>query len=315
MADDWEAVVVGAGPNGLTAAATLGRAGWRVLVVEAAPTIGGGTRSGELTRPGFVHDICSAVHPMALISPALSPLDLDAHGVKWVFPEVQMAHPLDGGRAALLLRSVGATAARLGPDQTAYRALFDPLVESAGCLVKAVMSPFTPAPDRRPAPAGRIRPDRGVAGDATGSVPFQVRRRPGAHLRSGGPLDVVAPLGRDGRIWTVSWPARTCRGLARRERWFPGHCRRPGCDHRGVRRRDHRGPDGRFARPAAPGPRHPAGCRTSRADPDRRPSSARPVPRRLERYRPGAGVWKVDWALDGPVPWTAEGAAGPPRCT
>ena len=98
--------MVGAGPNGLTAAATLGRAGWRVLVVEAAPTIGGGTRSGELTRPGFVHDICSAVHPMALISPAFSPLDLDAHGVKWVFPEVQLAHPLDGGRAALLLRSV-----------------------------------------------------------------------------------------------------------------------------------------------------------------------------------------------------------------
>ena len=92
------------------------------------------------------------------------------------------------------------------------------------------------APDGRPARAGPIRAGRSMARDATGSVPFQVRRGPGAHGRSGGPLDVVAPLGRHGRIRTVPWPARPCRGLARGERRIPGHCRRSGFDHRGVRR-------------------------------------------------------------------------------
>ena len=116
MAESWDAVVVGAGPNGLCAAATLGRAGWRVLVVEAAETIGGGTRSGPLTLDGFVHDRCSAVHPLAVASPALRALDLRPHGVEWLFPEIQVAHPLDGGRAGLVIRSVEDTAAGLGLD-------------------------------------------------------------------------------------------------------------------------------------------------------------------------------------------------------
>ena len=236
MADEWDAVVVGAGPNGLTAAATLGRAGWRVLVVEAAPTIGGGTRSGELTRPGFVHDICSAVHPMALVSPAFSPLDLDAHGVKWVFPEVQLAHPLDGGRAALLLRSVGATAALLGPDQAAYRALLEPLVESAERVVKAVMSPLTP-PRMGDLPV-LARFGRAGAWPATRLARSRFRSDEARGLMAGLAAHSMLSLRSvaHGRIRTVPWPARPCRGLARGERRIPGHCRRSGFDHRGVRR-------------------------------------------------------------------------------
>src|SRR4051812_11449226 len=110
----YDAIIVGAGPNGLAAAITLARAGRRVLVLEAEATVGGGTRSAELTLPGFVHDICSAVHPLGVGSRALRDLPLEAHGLRWVQPEVPLAHPLDGGRVALLERSVEGTAAGLG---------------------------------------------------------------------------------------------------------------------------------------------------------------------------------------------------------
>ena len=162
MADEWDAVVVGAGPNGLTAAATLGRAGWRVLVVEAAPTIGGGTRSGELTRPGFVHDICSAVHPDGphLSRPCPSrprcPRRQVGASRRCRWPTRWTA---DG--PALLVRSVAQTAAVLGPDQAAYRALLEPLVESAERVVKAVLSPLSPPPRRATC---RRWPDSAAAG-------------------------------------------------------------------------------------------------------------------------------------------------------
>ena len=108
---DYDAVIVGAGPNGLTAAVTLAGEGWRVLVVDAGTRPGGGTRSEALTLPGFVHDVCSAVHPLGLGSPALRALPLEEHGLEWIHPDVPLAHPLDGGRAAVLRRSVDATAA------------------------------------------------------------------------------------------------------------------------------------------------------------------------------------------------------------
>jgi hypothetical protein len=98
-------VTFGAGPNGLAAAITLAQAGRSVLVLEAADTAGGGTRSAELTLPGFVHDVCSAVHPLAVGSPFLSGLPLERHGLRWLQPEIPLAHPLDGGRAAVLHRS------------------------------------------------------------------------------------------------------------------------------------------------------------------------------------------------------------------
>ena len=119
-----DAVVVGAGPNGLAAAVALARAGVHVTVLEAQDTIGGGTRTSELTGDGTLHDHCSAVHPMAAASPFLRSLGLEEHGLEWVWPEVDLAHPLDDGSAGVLLRSIGATASGLGTDGRAWRALF-----------------------------------------------------------------------------------------------------------------------------------------------------------------------------------------------
>src|SRR5918998_590362 len=117
----YDAVVVGAGPNGLAAAITLARAGRSVVVREANETVGGGARSAELPLPGFIHDVCSAVHPLAAGSPFFRTLPLAEHGLEWIFPPAPLAHPFDDGTAAVLERSVEATAATLGADAGAYR--------------------------------------------------------------------------------------------------------------------------------------------------------------------------------------------------
>jgi phytoene dehydrogenase-like protein len=118
------AAVVGAGPNGLAAAVALARAGLQVTVFEARDTVGGGTRTEELTVPGLLHDVCSAVHPLAVGSPFLQTLDLARHGLEWCWPDVDLAHPLDDGRAGVLVRSVDVTADGLGADGPAWRRLF-----------------------------------------------------------------------------------------------------------------------------------------------------------------------------------------------
>src|SRR5262249_11380441 len=128
MQDEYDAVVIGSGPNGLCAAITLAQAGHSVLVVEGADELGGATRSAELTRPGFLHDVCSAVHPFGVLSPYMCSLPLADHGLSWVFPEVSAAHPLDGGRAVVLERSIASTAERLGADARAYRRLMEPFL-------------------------------------------------------------------------------------------------------------------------------------------------------------------------------------------
>src|SRR5205809_7902634 len=118
---ELDAVVVGAGPNGLSAAIVLAGAGLSVVVLEASDTIGGGARSAELTLPGFHHDVCSAIHPMAVISPFFKSLPLD---VEWIEPKYAIAHPLHNGRAAIHERSLEATSAGLGRAARAYRDLF-----------------------------------------------------------------------------------------------------------------------------------------------------------------------------------------------
>ena len=130
MPIEYDAIVVGSGPNGLAAAITLARAGCSVLVYEANATIGGGARSAELTLPGFLHDVCSAVHPLAAGSPFFKTLPLERFGLEWIQPEIPLAHPLDNGSAACLCKDIDVTAEQLHGDSDAYRRLMKPLARN-----------------------------------------------------------------------------------------------------------------------------------------------------------------------------------------
>lgn len=142
MQYEYDAVVVGSGPNGLCAAVALAQAGQSVLVVEARESIGGGLRSAELMQSGYLHDVCSAVHPLGVLSPYMRSLPLAEHGLTWCHPRVSAAHPLDDGRALLLSRSVAETAAQLGPDERAYRRLFEPLLGEPEILLQDLLGPL-----------------------------------------------------------------------------------------------------------------------------------------------------------------------------
>jgi phytoene dehydrogenase-like protein len=140
------AAVVGSGPNGLAAAVVLARAGLTVTVIEARETIGGGTRTEQLTVPGLLHDVCSAVHPLAAGSPFLRSLDLERHGLQWCWPDVDLAHPLDDGRAAVLLRSIDETVAGLGTDGPAWRQLFERQAQQFDELAADFLRPVAHVP-------------------------------------------------------------------------------------------------------------------------------------------------------------------------
>ena len=142
MRDRYDAIVVGSGPNGLAAAITLARAGRSVLVVEAKDTIGGGTRSTDLTLPGFVHDVCSAVHPLAVGSPFFKTLPLEQFGLEWIYPPASLAHPLDDGTAIIVQRSIDATGESLGVDAAAYRRLIKPLAADWENLAYEFLGPL-----------------------------------------------------------------------------------------------------------------------------------------------------------------------------
>src|SRR5579863_7922805 len=140
----YDAVVIGAGPNGLAAAITLARAGRSVIVFEAKDTIGGGSRSKELTLPGFVHDVCSAIHPLGIASPFMRSVPLEKYGLEWVHPPAPVAHPFDDGSAAVLYSSIAETIATLGNDALAYQRHIAPLVAQWDTIAEAFLGPLRP---------------------------------------------------------------------------------------------------------------------------------------------------------------------------
>jgi phytoene dehydrogenase-like protein len=139
---DYDAIVVGSGPNGLAAAITIQQAGLSVLLVEAKETIGGGMRSAELTLPHFVHDVCSAIHPLAVCSPFLKALPLEKHGLEFIYPPIAAAHPFDDGSAAVLYKSMEQTAKALGEDEGSYRRLIEPVVNDWPRIIADVLGPL-----------------------------------------------------------------------------------------------------------------------------------------------------------------------------
>jgi phytoene dehydrogenase-like protein len=140
------AVVVGSGPNGLAAGVVLARAGIDVTVLEAEDEIGGGTRSAELTIPGLIHDVCSATHPTGVASPFFQSLDLERHGLEWLWPEVDAVHPIDGGRAGVLFRDLDRTVELLGEDGKAWRKLYAPLLKNSDVLIDELFRPIIHLP-------------------------------------------------------------------------------------------------------------------------------------------------------------------------
>lgn len=139
---DVDAIVVGSGPNGLAAAITMQRAGLSVLLIEAKDTIGGGLRSAALTLPGYTHDICSAIHPMGVLSPFFSRLPLEQYGLTYIYPPVPAAHPFNDGTAVALQHSIHDTAASMGPDESAYLRLMGPLVRDWPLIAEDVLGPL-----------------------------------------------------------------------------------------------------------------------------------------------------------------------------
>ncbi len=150
LQNNYDAVVVGSGPNGLAAAITLAQAGKSVVVFEAQDTIGGGSRTKELTFPGFKHDICSAIHPLGLASPFFRALPLKQYGLEWIQPPASLAHPLDDGSAMILERSIAATTQTLGRDAASYSRLMTPLVAHWQILADTLLGPLRPQSFQHP---------------------------------------------------------------------------------------------------------------------------------------------------------------------
>lgn len=169
------AIVVGAGPNGLTAAAVLARHGVQVTVLEAAETVGGGTRSAQRTLPGMIHDDCAAIHPIGAASPAFRELDLTAHGLEWVWPDIDLAHPLEDGQAAALHRSLARTSEGLGIDGPRWAKLFGPLAAAFDAIAAEVLRPVAHVP-RHPVPLAAF----GAAAALPATALGRIWRTPGA---------------------------------------------------------------------------------------------------------------------------------------
>ena len=298
------AVVVGSGPNGLSAAIVLAAAGVEVEVREANEFPGGGARSAELTLPGFLHDTCSAIHPMAAGSPFFTKLPLAAHGLDWIFPPAELAHPLDDGTAVLMRRGVAETAAQFGSDREAYRRLFDPIVRDWGKLLPEVLRPLRiPTHPFMLARFGlyAIQPAAVLARNTfRGERAQALFAGIGAHsiLKLEAPISASFGLMLGGAGHAVGWPLP--RGGAQQiTNALLGVLRSLGgrviTGSRVTRLSDLGGPDLTMCDVTPRQFLRMADLRGHRA-----------FEHRLEEYRYGPGVFKVDWALREPIPWKAK---------
>jgi phytoene dehydrogenase-like protein len=305
VSDRLDAVVVGAGPNGLVAAITLARAGRSVLVLEGEDTCGGGARSAELTLPGFVHDVCSAIHPLGVGSPIMQSLPLAAHGLRWAQPDVALAHPLDGGRAGIVERDVDITAGRLGVDGPAWRRHIGSHAERWSDLAPMLTRPLPQVP-RHPfalarfglpalAPANWLG-RRWFDGDEARALFAGSAAH--AFLPLSHPMTASFGLVLLASAHAVGWPVavggsqRIADALVAELHAHGGHVE-----------------TGRRVASLAELPASRAVLfdlsprQVAAIAGDRLPVRYR---RRLERFRHGPAAFKVDYALDGPVPWTNE---------
>jgi phytoene dehydrogenase-like protein len=299
----YDAVVVGAGPNGLAAAVVLAEAGKSVLVLEAKDTIGGGCRTEEVTLPGFQHDICAAIHPMGVVSPLLRRLPLDRFGLRWVQAPAPLAHPFEDGSAAVLHRSLTATGETLGQDADAWTALMTPFLTNADAFFSEILRPVRIP--RRPIQMARF----GALGLRSCTSLARSRfQGPKARALFAGcaahsflPLDapasasfglVLALVGH-----ATDWPCAEG-GSGRIIASLAGYLKSLGGEievERDVRSLADVPP----SRAVLFDVRPEALARIA----DRALSTS--FRRQLTRFRAGPGVFKVDWALKGPIPWTA----------
>ncbi|HXE79962.1 MAG TPA: NAD(P)/FAD-dependent oxidoreductase [Vicinamibacterales bacterium] len=299
----YDAVIVGSGPNGLAAANCLADAGLSVLVLEASDAPGGGMRSAEVTEPGFIHDLCSAVHPFGALSPCFSALELERWGLTWAHPEIPLAHPLEDGRAAVLHRSLDETCRSLGPDGEAYRRLVAPFLDDAAATFSEILRAI-----RLPRHVRLMARFGAIGMQPCTRVVERFADEPARVLFAGLAAHSIRPL-------TEPFTAAFGLSLALAAHHVGWPVARGGSQSIAtalVNRLRDRGGDVRASHPV----------RSLRDIPPARkvlfdllPAQVAAIAgdalplgyaRRLRRYRLGPGVFKIDWALSGPIPWSAE---------
>jgi phytoene dehydrogenase-like protein len=302
----YDAIIIGSGPNGLAAAITLARQGHSVQVFEAKEQVGGGCRSGELTLPGFTHDICSAIHPMGLASAFFRTLPLERYGVEWIQPDIPLAHPLDNSTAATLYRSVDETAEGLGVDGPAYKKLMQPLVEHWEDILEAIHGPLRPKSFRHPLKLAQF--GLPALRSASGLARSYFQGSPARALFAGLSAHSILPLEQPGSAaaglllgmlaHAVGWPVprggsqKIADALAAYLRDLGGEIV-TGVEIKTLSQL----PPSRVVLCDIT-PRQLLSIAGDRL--------SEPYQRQLRRYRYGPGACKVDLALDGPVPWSAD---------